>query len=103
MRDRLELTIEVGRLHPDDISENLAEFILHLMNMRDSAPEEYRNDLRMELEDDYEGGLGAIVVSYRRPETDEEVAERRNRRKMEKKAEMERARNLYEQLKKQFE
>lgn len=102
MSGRYELSIEVGRIRASEIPDNLAEFILQLMDLRDSAPQQYRNDLMLEFEDDYEGGIDAIVVFYRRPETDEEVTERQNRAKLAARAELEMARNVYEKLKKQF-
>lgn len=63
----------------DDLAGSLHRVIESLVAIRESVPEEYRAEAFCEFRSrsDYDGGgIPTIQVSYRRPETDEEVVER---------------------------
>ena len=83
----------------------LEAFVKWLQSL--SFPREYIDETYIEFETDYESSLISMMVFYYREETDEELEKRKvNAQKLaisEAEKEEERARELYEKLRKRFE
>ena len=63
--------------------EKLVDAIAWLNELLEEIPEEHRSQtiITVESETDYDGHNPRVVIAYRRPETDEEMADRIRREK----------------------
>jgi hypothetical protein len=83
----------------------LLKFSKWLQSKIDAIPEEYREKAEIEIGSisGYEGSHYArISISYWRPETSAEIAERARKENARREDEEERARQMYEQLRQRF-
>lgn len=86
----------------DEIPKTLPDLIVHLQAKMAEVPEEFRAQVEVEHDTDYEGGW-TLKAHYRRPETDAEAAEREANDARWAAITAERERSEFERLKRKFE
>lgn len=94
------LTIEVLKEYAEE-RWTLSEFMVLLADAAAEIPEQYREMAVVDLEGSYEE-TGAIIISYQRMETAEEVAKRVSEREAYLRSEAQREYNQYMALKRKF-
>ncbi len=89
----------------DDLSGKLVDVIASLEEVLEEVPEAYRDTAEIEVgaEQDYDYYTLEATVTYKRPETDEEIRARMLQLEFQEKARRDIERREYERLKAKFE
>lgn len=79
---RKSVTVLQATLGKYDLEGNLDQVMTRLQNVRNSIPQEYRESSRIDIDTNvchqYNSGIYTeCYITYVRPETDEEIAERK--------------------------
>ena len=80
--------------------QNLSDFVRWTQSYLDLVPREYRHTAKIEIDNNqsYDAGYATIHIYYKRPETDEEMAEREGRDRDHAAHELSAQRNQYNKL-----